>query len=76
MSSRGPLAVEGPGQFPPLSPLNPALLGTPSFQHLHLWLANHHLQKIWIRRRPTNHACWWRLASSGGSAQQRHGDYG
>jgi len=27
------------------------------FKHLHLWLANHRLQKVCIRRRTSNHAC-------------------
>ena len=35
------------------------------FQHLHLWPANHCLQKVCICWRPSNHACWWRLAGSG-----------
>jgi len=50
-------------------------LGTSSFQHLHLWLASYPLQKVCICRRSSNHACWWKLASNGRSAQERHGDY-
>ena len=34
-------------------------------EHLHLWPANHHLQKVCICSRPSNHACWCRLADSG-----------
>ena len=37
----------------------------PSLQHLHLWLANHRLQKICICWRYGNHAYWWRLAVEG-----------
>jgi len=28
-----------------------------SLQHLHLWLTNHRLQKVCIRRRSSNHTC-------------------
>jgi len=41
-------------------------LGIPSLQHLHLWPANHRLQKVCICWRPSNYACWWRLAGSAG----------
>jgi len=44
--------------------------GVPSLQHLHLWPANHRLQKVCICWRPSNHACWWRLAGSGRRADQ------
>jgi len=37
--------------------------GTPSLQHL--WPANHYLQKVCMCWRSSNHAWWWRLASSG-----------
>ena len=33
--------------------------------------AKHRLQKVCICWRPSNHACWWRLADSGGSAEQQ-----
>jgi len=48
--------------------------GTPSLQHLriHMRLANHRLQKVCIRQRPGNHACWWRLINSGRGAKQTH----
>jgi len=42
-----------------------SVAGDPSLQHLHLWPANHHLQKVCICWRSSNHACWWRLAGSG-----------
>ena len=48
--------------------------GTPSLQHLHLLPANHRLQKVYIRWRCSNHACWWRLAGSGRGTEQRHGN--
>jgi len=49
--------------------------GTPSLQHLHLWAASHHLQKVCICWRPSNHACWWRLlAGSGRGADRGHGN--
>jgi len=48
--------------------------GPPSLQHLHLWPANHRLQKECIWCRSTNHACWWRLAGSGRAADQRCGN--
>ena len=37
----------------------------PSLHHLRLWPDNHRLQKVCIHRRPSNHACWWRLIYSG-----------
>jgi len=30
----------------------------PFLQHLHLWSANHRLQKACMRWRPNNHVCW------------------
>jgi len=39
---------------------------------LHLWTANHHLQKVCICWRPTKHACWWRLSGSWRGAEQGH----
>ena len=47
----------------------------PSLQHLHLWPANHHLQKVCICWRSSNHACWWRLAGSGRGTEQGHGKF-
>jgi len=32
--------------------------GAPSLQHLHLRLVNHHLQKVCICWRSSNHSCW------------------
>jgi len=46
----------------------------PSVQNLHLWPASHHPQKVCICWRPSNHACWWRLAGSGRGAEQGHGN--
>jgi len=43
--------------------------GAPTVQHLHLWPANHRLQKVCICWRSSNHACWWRLAGSGRGAK-------
>jgi len=37
-------------------------------------MTSHHLQKVCICWWSNNHACQWRLASSGRSAQQRHGN--
>jgi len=48
--------------------------GTPSLQHLHLWPANHSLQKICICWRSSNHTLWWKLAGSGRGAEQGHGN--
>jgi len=48
--------------------------GAPSLQHLHLRLDNHRLQKVCICWRPSNHACWWRLAGSARVAEQGHGN--
>ena len=48
--------------------------GAPSPQHLHLWLANHHLQKVCICWQSSNHAWWWRLGGSGRGADQGHGN--
>jgi len=45
---------------------------SPSLQHLHLWPANHRLEKVCIRQRPSNHVYWWRLTNSGRGNQQRH----
>ena len=42
--------------------------GAPSLQHLHLWPASYRLQKVRICWRPSNHACWCRLAGSGRGA--------
>jgi len=42
------------------------------FQHLHLWPANHRLQKVHIFWRLCNHACWWRLTGSGRGADLGH----
>ena len=42
----------------------------PTVQHLHLRPANHHLHKVCICWRPSNHACWWRLAGGGRGAEQ------
>jgi len=50
------------------------LPGTPSLQHLHLWLAKHRLQKVCICWRSSNHTCWWRLAGSGRGVEQGHGN--
>jgi len=36
--------------------------------------ANHHLQKVCICWRPSNHACWRRLAGGGRGAEQGHGN--
>jgi len=46
--------------------------GTPSLQHLQLSVASHCLLKVCISWRPSNHACWWRLAGSGRGAEERH----
>ena len=46
----------------------------PTVQHLHLRPANHHLHKVCICWRPSNHACWWRLAGGGRGADQGHGN--
>jgi len=43
-------------------------------EHLHLWFDNHCFQKVCIRQRPGNRACWWRLTNSGMDAKQRHGN--
>ena len=45
-----------------------------SLQHLHLWPANHRLQKVCICWQSSNHPCWWRLASSGRGSDQGHGN--
>ena len=50
------------------------LFWRPFLQHLHLWPANHRLQKVCICWRSSNHACWWRLAGSGMGADQGHGN--
>ena len=39
--------------------------GAPSLQHLHLWPANHRLQKVCICWRSSNDAHWLRLAGNG-----------
>ena len=49
-------------------------LGIPALQHLHLWPANHRLQKVCICWRPSSHTCWWRLAGSGRGGEQAHGN--
>jgi len=41
---------------------------------VHLRPANHHLQKVCICWRSSNHACWWRLAGGGRGADQGHGN--
>ena len=46
----------------------------PYCSNLHLRPANHHLQKVCICWRPSNHACWWRLAGGGRGAEQGHGN--
>ena len=38
----------------------------PLLFNIYTWLANHRLQEVCICWRPSNHVCWWRLASSGG----------
>ena len=48
--------------------------GAPSVQHLHLWPVKHHLQRVCICWRSSNHLCWWRLAGSGMGAEQGHGN--
>ena len=48
--------------------------GALTVQHLHLRPANHHLQKVCICWRRSNHECWWRLAGGGRGADQRHGN--
>ena len=37
----------------------------PYYSKLHLRPANHHLQKVCVWWRPSNHAYWWGLAGSG-----------
>ena len=41
---------------------------------VHLLPTTHRLQKVCICWRPRNHACWWRLASSGRGAEQGYGN--
>ena len=48
--------------------------GAPTVQHIHLQPGSHQLQKVCICWRPSNHACWWRLAGSGRGAEQGHGN--
>ena len=57
---------------PPRSRFTPT--ANHSLQHLHLWPANHRLQKACICWRSSNHACWWRLAGCGRGADQGHGN--
>jgi len=40
----------------------------PLLFNIYLWRDNHRLQKVSIRWRPSNHACWWRLAGIGRGA--------
>jgi len=51
--------------------------GTPSLQHLHLWLDKHHLKNVYLNQRPNNHhhACWWRLTNSRKGAKAIVGKY-
>ena len=39
-----------------------------------LWPSKHRHHYVCIRRRPSHHACWWRLASSGRGTKRRHGN--